>query len=119
MAVDVFPIWKTVLSVEHDQKGDPGKDCNLVCHREELVSPKGFPHVCTNREYVSVLNEGAFKPEESGIDTKVLEDMTGPTEAFRIASGEMTPGDYATDDTTIFPTRPCSRHQQIHEGQEV
>ena len=43
---------------------------------------------------------------KSGINAKVLEDMTGPTEAFKIASGEMTPGDYANDDTTIFQRGP-------------
>ena len=37
---------KQVPNIEHDQKGDLGKDCNLVCHREEPISPKSFPHVC-------------------------------------------------------------------------
>ena len=47
-------MWRSMYSqfgkqypiIEHDQEGDIGKDCNLVCHREEPISPKGFPHVC-------------------------------------------------------------------------
>ena len=45
VAVDVFPIRKAISHIEHDQEGVLGKDCNLVCHRKEPVSPKGFPHV--------------------------------------------------------------------------
>jgi hypothetical protein len=69
---------------------------------------------------VSSLNEGAFKPEESGIDQKQLERVTGPTEVFRIASGEMTPGDYATADATIFQKGPSrGNHDKVHKGQEI
>ena len=107
VAVDVFPIWKTVSNIEYDQEGDFGKDWQFGSVIEKnLFRQRVFLMCATNREYVSVLNEGAFKPDESGIITKVLEDMTGPTEAFKIASGEMTPGDYANDDTTIFQRGP-------------
>ena len=88
------------------KKGTLGKTAIWSVIEKNLFRQRVFLMCATNREYVSVLNEGAFKPEESGIDTKVLEDMTGPTEAFKIASGEMTPGDYATDDTTIFQRGP-------------
>ena len=42
VAVDVFSIWKTVSNIEYDQKGDLGKDGNLVCHREESYFAKEF-----------------------------------------------------------------------------
>ena len=79
-----YPILSTT------KKGTLGKTAIWSVIEKNLFRQRVFLMCATNREYVSVLNEGAFKPDESGINTKVLEDMTGPTEAFRIASGEMT-----------------------------
>ena len=88
------------------KKGTLGKTAIWSVIEKNLFRQRVFLMCATNREHVSVLNEGAFKPDESGIIAKVLEDMTGPTEAFKIAGGEMTPGDYANDDTTIFQRGP-------------
>ena len=88
------------------KKGTLGKTAIWSVIEKNLFRQRVFLMCATNREHVSVLNEGAFKPDESGIIAKVLEDMTGPKEAFKIAGGEMTPGDYANDDTTIFQRGP-------------
>lgn len=37
------------------------------------------------------LNEGAYKPDQSGIDRELLREVTGPTQVFKIARGEMLP----------------------------
>ena len=60
----------------------------------------------TNREHVSALNEGAYKPDQSGIDPALLREVTGPTQVFKIASGEMTPEDYAAADAAVFQKGP-------------
>ena len=52
------------------------------------------------------LNEGAYKPDQSGIDAALLREVTGPTQVFKIASGEMTPEDYASADATVFQRGP-------------
>ena len=56
----------------------------------------------TNREHVSTLNERAFRPKDSGVDLEMLTNVTGPTQVFRIASGDMTPDDYAKGDAPIY-----------------
>ena len=121
MAVDVFPIWKAVSNIEHGpKKGTLGKTAIWSVIEKNLFRQRVFPSCVpqTGSMYPYSMKE-PFNPDESGINTKVLEDMTGPTEAFKIASGEMTPGDYANDDTNHLPTRPWNRRQQIYKRQEV
>ena len=84
------------------KKGSLGKTAIWSVIEKNLFRQRVFLRCATNREHVSTMNERASKPEDSGIDVKVLEDMTGPTEVFAIASGEMTSADYAADDSTIF-----------------
>ena len=91
-----YPIMQTT------KKGSLGKTAIWSIIEKNLFRQRVFLRCATNREHVSIMNERAFKPEDSGIDAKVLEDMTGPTEVFAIASGEMTSADYAADDSTIF-----------------
>ena len=91
-----YPILQTT------KKGSLGKTAIWSIIEKNLFRQRVFLRCATNREHVSIMNERAFKPEDSGIDAKVLEDMTGPTEVFAIASGEMTSADYAADDSTIF-----------------
>ena len=55
---------------------------------------------------MSTLHEGAYRPKESGVNPEMLAEVTGPTQVFRIASGGMTPDDYAKADATIFQKGP-------------
>ena len=66
-----YPILNTT------KKGTLGKTAIWSVIEKNLFRQRVFLMCATNREYVSVLNEGAFKPDESGIIAKVLEDMTG------------------------------------------
>ena len=91
-----YPVLQTT------KKGSLGKTAIWSIIEKNLFRQRVFLRCATNREHVSIMNERAFKPEDSGIDVNFLEDATGPTEVFKIASGEMTPGDYSTDDSTIF-----------------
>ena len=91
-----YPILSTT------KKGSLGKTAIWSVIEKNLFRQRVFLRCATNREHVSAMNERAAKPDDSGIDVKVLEDMTGPTEVFAIASGEMTSADYAADDSTIF-----------------
>ena len=107
-------MWRSMYSqfgmqfscLNSTRNGSLGKTAIWSVVEKNLFRQRVFLMCATNRTYVSSLNEGAFKPEESGIDQKQLERVTGPTEVFRIASGEMTPGDYATADATIFQKGP-------------
>ena len=56
----------------------------------------------SNRDHVSTLNEGAYRPKHSGVNAEMLADVTGATQVFRIASGDMTPDDYAKGDVPIY-----------------
>ena len=83
-----------------------GKNAIRSVIEKNLFRQRVFLMCATNREYVSTLNEGAFRPKDSGIDPEMLTDVTGPTHVFRIASGGMTPDDYATGDATIYQKGP-------------
>ena len=83
-----------------------GKNAIRSVIEKNLFRQRVFLMCATNREYVSTLNEGAFRPKDSGIDPEMLTDVTGPTQVFRIASGGMTPDDYATGDATIYQKGP-------------
>ena len=86
------------------RRGSLGKTAIWSVIEKNLFRQRVFLMCATNREFVSTLNEGAFKPKESGIDPDLL--TTGPTQVFRIASGEMTPDDYAKADAKILQKSP-------------
>ena len=79
-----------------------GKNAIWSVIEKNLFRQRVFLMCATNREHVSTLNEGAYRPKESGVDSEMLTDVTGPTQVFRIASGGMTPDDYAKGDATIY-----------------
>ena len=95
-------MWRSMYSqfgkqytvLQTTKKGSLGKTAIWSVIEKNLFRQRVFLRCATNREQVSIMNERAFKPEDSGIDVTVLEDMTGPTEVFAIASGEMTSADY-------------------------
>ena len=95
-----FPILNTT------RKGSLGKTAIWSVIEKNLFRQRVFLMCATNREYVSALNEGAYKPDQSGIDPALLREVTGPTHVFKIASGEMTPEDYAAADATVFQKGP-------------
>jgi len=97
-----FPILNTT------RKGSLGKTAIWSVIEKNLFRQRVFLMCATNREHVSTLNEGAFKPDQSGIDDAFLREVTGPTEVFRIASGEMTRGDYASADAAVFQKGPAT-----------
>ena len=61
-----YPILNTT------RKGSLGKTAIWSVIEKNLFRQRVFLRCATNRENVSILNEGAFKPEDSGIDTKVF-----------------------------------------------
>eukprot|EP00435_Cladocopium_sp_Y103_P031471 s3097_g8.t1 len=91
-----FPIMHT------QRKGTLGKTAIWAVIEKNLFRQRVFLMCATNREYVSTLNERAYKPEESGIDPALLRNATGPTKTFAIAGGEMQDDDYAQTDATVF-----------------
>ena len=73
--------------------------CFLAARRKRQIIRHNLAESAT-------LNEGAYKPDQSGIDPALLREVTGPTQVFKIASGEMTPEDYAAADATVFQRGP-------------
>ena len=88
------------------RKGSLGKTAIWSVIEKNLFRQRVFLMCATNREHVSALNEGAYKPDQSGIDPELLREVTGPTQVFRIASGEMAPEDYAAADAAVFQKGP-------------
>jgi len=97
---------KQVPILNTTRKGSLGKTAIWSVIEKNLFRQRMFLMCATNREYVSALNEGAYKPDQSGIDPELLREVTGPTHVFKIASGEMTPEDYAAADATVFQKGP-------------
>lgn len=77
--------------------GSLGKTAIWAIIEKNLFRQRVFLMCATVREHM---------PEKSGVSKSLLENVTGPTEAFMIAGGEMTKGDYAADDSTIFQKGP-------------
>ena len=73
--------------------------CFLAARRKRQIIRHNLAESAT-------LNEGAYKPDQSGIDPALLREVTGPTQVFKIASGEMIPEDYAAADATVFQRGP-------------
>jgi len=88
------------------RNGSLGKTAIWSVIEKNLFRQRMFLMCATNREHVSALNEAAYKPDQSGIDPALLREVTGPTQVFKIASGEMTPEDYAAADATVFQRGP-------------
>ena len=88
------------------KKDTLGKNAIWSVIEKNLFRQRVFLMCATNREHVSTLNEGAYRPRESGINPEMLTDVTGPTQVFRIASGDMTPDDYAKADAAIYQKGP-------------
>ena len=84
------------------RKGTLGKNAIWSIIEKNLFRQRVFLMCATNREHVSTLNEGAYRPKDSGVDAEMLADVTGPTQVFRIASSDMTPDDYAKGDAPIY-----------------
>ena len=77
------------------RKGTLGKNALWSVIEKNLFRQRVFLMCASNRDHVSTLNEGAYRPKHSGVDPEMLADVTGATQVFRIASGDMTPDDYA------------------------
>ena len=84
------------------RRGTLGKSAIWSVIEKNLFRQRVFLMCATNREHVSTLNERAFRPKDSGVDPEMLTNVTGPTQVFRIASGDMTPDDYAKGDAPIY-----------------
>ena len=84
------------------RKGTLGKNAIWSVIEKNLFRQRVFLMCATNREHVSTLNEGAYRPKHSGVNAEMLADVTGSTQVFRIASGDMTPDDYAKGDVPIY-----------------
>ena len=95
-----FPILNTT------RKGSLGKTAIWSVIEKNFFRQRVFLMCATNREHVPALNEGAYKPDQSGIDAALLREVTGPTQVFKIASGEMAPEEYASADATVFQRGP-------------
>ena len=84
------------------RKGTLGKNAIWSVIEKNLFRQRVFLMCASNRDHVSTLNEGAYRPKHSGVNTEMLADVTGATQVFRIASGDMTPDDYAKGDVPIY-----------------
>ena len=84
------------------RKGTLGKNAIWSVIEKNLFRQRVFLMCASNRDHVSTLNEGAYRPKHSGVDPEMLADVTGATQVFRIASGDMTPDDYAKGDVPIY-----------------
>ena len=69
---------------------------------KNLFRQRVFLMCASNRDHVSTLNEGAYRPKHSGVNAEMLADVTGATQVFRIASDDMTPDDYAKGDVPTY-----------------
>ena len=95
------------------KRGTLGKSAIWSVIEKNLFRQRVLLMCATNREHVSTLNEGAYRPKDSGVDAEMLADVTGPTQVFRIASGDMTPDDYAKGDATIYTKRAHPPQAQL------
>ena len=84
------------------RKGTLGKYVIWSVIEKNLFRQRVFLMCASNRDHVSTLNEGAYRPKHSGVNAEMLADVTGATQVFRIASGDMTPDDYAKGDVPIY-----------------
>ena len=84
------------------RKGTLGKNAIWSVIEKNLFRQRVFLMCASNRDHVSTLNEGAYRPKHSGVNAEMLADVTGATQVFRIASGDMTPDDYAKGDVPIY-----------------
>ena len=84
------------------RKGTLGKSAIWSVIEKNLFRQRVFLMCASNRDHVSTLNEGAYRPKHSGVNAEMLADVTGATQVFRIASGDMTPEDYAKGDVPIY-----------------
>ena len=84
------------------RKGTLGKYAIWSVIEKNLFRQRVFLMCASNRDHVSTLNEGAYRPKHSGVNAEMLADVTGATQVFRIASGDMTPDDYAKGDVPIY-----------------
>ena len=84
------------------RKGTLVKNAIWSVIEKNLFRQRVFLMCASNRDHVSTLNEGAYRPKHSGVDPEMLADVTGATQVFRIASGDMTPDDYAKGDVPIY-----------------
>ena len=84
------------------RKGTLGKNAIWSVIEKNLFRQRVFLMCASNRDHVSTLNEGAYRPKHSGVNPEMLADVTGATQVFRIASGDMTPDDYAKGDVPIY-----------------
>jgi hypothetical protein len=111
-------MWRSMYSqfgsqfttVRATRKDTLGKNAIWSVIEKNLFRQRVFLMCATNRDNVATLNEGAYRPKDSGINPEMLTEVTGPTQVFRIASGGMTPDDYAKGDATIYQKGPptCS-----------
>ena len=84
------------------RKGTLGKNAIWSVIEKNLFRQRVFLMCASNRDHVSTLNEGAYRPKHSGVNAEMLADVAGATQVFRIASGDMTPDDYAKGDVPIY-----------------
>ena len=84
------------------RRGTLGKYAIWSVIEKNLFRQRVFLMCASNRDHVSTLNEGAYRPKHSGVNAEMLADVTGATQVFRIASGDMTPEDYAKGDVPIY-----------------
>ena len=84
------------------RKGTLGKNAIWSVIEKNLFRQRVFLMCASNRDHVSTRNEGAYRPKHSGVNAEMLADVTGATQVFRIASGDMTPDDYAKGDVPIY-----------------
>ena len=84
------------------RRGTLGKNAIWSVIEKNLFRQRVFLMCASNRDHVSTLNEGAYRPKHSGVNAEMLADVTGATQVFRIASGDMTPDDYAKGDVPIY-----------------
>ena len=104
------------------RNGSLGKTAIWSVVEKNLFRQRVLLMCATNRDCVSTLNEGAYKPDQSGVDGDLLKEMTGPTQIFRIASGEMTPDDYANADATVFQKGPpggAPIYYKVQQGPKI
>ena len=84
------------------RRGTLGKNAIWSVIEKNLFRQRVFLMCASNRDHVSTLNEGAYRPKHSGVNPEMLADVTGATQVFRIASSDMTPDDYAKGDVPIY-----------------
>ena len=58
------------------KKGTLGKNAIWSVIEKNLFRQRVFLICATNREHVSTLNEGAYRPKDSGVDPEMLADVT-------------------------------------------